>query len=89
MFTLNVDKGCVRDGCPWVFDNNLMLFLHWMHGTQLDKVDFSLSPFWIRIGGLPLDFETREFGLKVGRHFIDLLKIDKIIVFLRYCFFII
>ena len=85
MFTLNVDKGCVRDGCPWVFDNNLMLFRHWMPGTQLDKVNFSLSPFWIRIRGLPLEFETLEFGLKLGRHFIDLFKVDSPLQFFYHC----
>lgn len=50
----------VMDGCPWCFDNMLLLLMEASGEEQPDYVTINLSPFWVRIKNLPFNYRSDE-----------------------------
>ena len=67
----------VEKSGPWNFDNNLLLLCHWRKGLTSKNINFSHSPFWVQIWGLPFENMTEEIGKDIGSKIGRVLEVDK------------
>lgn len=65
-FKTKEDMDKIEAFSPWSVMGNLMVLRKWeAHQTEGD-IDFSSSPFWIQVHGLPLNLMTKENGTLIG-----------------------
>lgn len=50
------DKLRVLDGCPWLFDNYLIVLKDFDAETQTSTIDFDHACLWVKMLDLPLSF---------------------------------
>lgn len=55
-FESQEDANRVLGGRPWTFKGFLMVIVAWPALKTIEELDFSFSPFWIRLRGLPPGF---------------------------------
>ena len=67
----------VEKSGPWNFDNNLLLLCRWRKGLTSKNINFSHSPFWVQIWGLPFENMTEEIGKDIGNKIGRVLEVDK------------
>ncbi|KAL0386176.1 UNVERIFIED_CONTAM: hypothetical protein Sradi_3011900 [Sesamum radiatum] len=60
------DRDKAINGCPWIFDRNLIILTHTTAEEDPLKVDLSYSPFQVHIHGLPGRMMTREVAEAIG-----------------------
>ena len=57
---------------PWNFENNLLALKQWEKCLTTAKMEFSHSPFWVQVWGLPFEHvseETRkDIWCKIGNY---------------------
>lgn len=62
----------VEKNGPWNFENNLLPLKRWEKRLTIAKMEFSHSPFWVQVWGLPFEHvseETRkDIGCKIGNY---------------------
>nr|POE76871.1 uncharacterized protein CFP56_58073 [Quercus suber] len=58
----------VETNGPWNFENNLLLPKRWERGMTANNINFSHSPFWVQIWGLPFDMMTEKLGRHIGNN---------------------
>lgn len=54
------DKENILIGCPWCFDQHLLVLNEIKGNEHLAHVPLSFSPFWVRIRNLPLNCRSRD-----------------------------
>lgn len=62
---------------PWNFDNNLLLLGKWRKGLSISNIDFTHSPLWVQIWGLPFVNLSEDVGRDLGNslgHYIETYK---------------
>ncbi|KAK9938783.1 hypothetical protein M0R45_015504 [Rubus argutus] len=65
-FKTDFDRCKILEGCPWTFDNALLL-LEVMDGRSDPlMILLQVQKFWVRVSGLPLTFQSSEFGERIG-----------------------
>ncbi|CAL5436620.1 unnamed protein product [Camellia sinensis] len=62
---------------PWTVEGGLLILSPWGSGKVLPEFHFSCSPFWVQVHGLPIDYLTKENGVKIGRDLGTLIRVDK------------
>ena len=67
----------VEKSGPWNFDNNLLLLCRWRKGLTSKNINFSHSPLWVQIWGLPFENMTEESGKDIGSKIGRVLEVDK------------
>lgn len=70
------DRKKVLDGCPWTFDQNLVMMSEIAEGTQPSDIRLSLSPFWIRLYNLPMDNRSEHHVRLIGNCLGEVLEIE-------------
>ncbi|PPR92754.1 hypothetical protein GOBAR_AA27921 [Gossypium barbadense] len=77
-----VKFGCLEDRSrilnlgPWLFDRSLFSMLPFEKGKGFELYDFRMSPFWLRIYNMPLEFMDRQMAIDVGNALGELVAID-------------
>ncbi|MBA0618692.1 hypothetical protein Godav_027997 [Gossypium davidsonii] len=78
-----VKFGCVEDEIeslinmmPWLFDNCLFAMLPFVKDKELETYEFNISPFWLRIYNIPLEYMDRQIAMDVGKAIGELVAID-------------
>ncbi|PPS04087.1 hypothetical protein GOBAR_AA16575 [Gossypium barbadense] len=77
-----VKFGCLEDQSrilnlsPWLFDRCLFSMLPFEKRKSFALYDFRMSPFWLRVYNLPLDFMDRQMAIDVGNALGELMAID-------------
>lgn len=72
-FQTSEDLEMVWSGRPWCISNYLLVVQKWPPELSLDAIDFTTSPFWIRVTGLPANQITNHNANKIGSLFEELL----------------
>lgn len=62
---------------PWNFDNNLLLLTRWRQGLSSTNTNFTHSPFWVQVWGLPFEYMNVEVGKELGRKLGNVIEVDK------------
>jgi hypothetical protein len=65
-FSTEADKRKVQEGCPWLFDRNVLILKEVEESIPLAQMDFSKSPFWIQVHDIPLICLNKEVRYKIG-----------------------
>jgi hypothetical protein len=65
-FSSKTDKKRVQEGCPWLFDRNILILKEVEESTPPAQMDFSKSPCWIQVRDIPLICMNKEVGYKIG-----------------------
>jgi len=53
-FSTEANKRRVHEGCPWLFDRNVLVLKEVDESIPPVQMDFSKSPFWIQVHDIPL-----------------------------------
>ena len=67
----------VEKNGPWNFENNLLLLSRWRKGLTASNIDFSHSPFWVQVWGLPFEMMDEEVGKELGNSLGKFIELDK------------
>lgn len=61
------DWSKVQISAPWNIKGGLLILSPWTSGKIPEELQLSFSPFWVQVHGLPLNYITKENGLKIGQ----------------------
>ncbi|KAL2941778.1 hypothetical protein RDABS01_030128 [Bienertia sinuspersici] len=75
-FLSMVDKNRVVAGCPWFFDNQLLLLKEISGDDQISEVYFKSTPCWIRIYDVPFAKRNSRMAEEIGKCMGGLLEYD-------------
>ncbi|XP_030442413.2 uncharacterized protein LOC115664653 [Syzygium oleosum] len=72
------EKNQVLEGGPWSFSNHLLLLKPWEPDTPLHCYEFKTCAFWVRIFGLPLEWNFEGMVKKIASSMgkVQEVKID-------------
>ena len=62
---------------PWNFENNLLLLCRWKKGLTSENINFTHSPFWVQLWGLPFELMSEMVGRDIGNSMGRFIEIDK------------
>lgn len=66
----------VETNGPLNFENNLLLLKIWERGMTTNNINFTHSPFWVQIWGLPFDMMTKKIGKEIGSNLGIFMAVD-------------
>jgi hypothetical protein len=75
-FSSEADKKRVQEGCPWLFDRNILVLREVEESTPPTQMDFSKSPCWIQVRDIPLICINKEVGNKIGETLGKVEEVD-------------
>ncbi|KAE9461529.1 hypothetical protein C3L33_06552, partial [Rhododendron williamsianum] len=61
---------------PWSIMGCLMILRKWDGPKTLEESDFSFSPFWVQIQGLPLGFLNARSGMKIAETLGEVIAVE-------------
>ncbi|KAH7847825.1 hypothetical protein Vadar_030611 [Vaccinium darrowii] len=67
----------VLRGKPWFFNNHFLILERWKPNTPPKNCFFSFTPMWIQAWGIPLQFLSKDVGVKIGLKFGD---VDDVVI---------
>nr|POE86154.1 uncharacterized protein CFP56_07261 [Quercus suber] len=67
----------VEQNGPWNFENNLLLLCRWRRGLSATNINFTHSPFWVQIWGLPFELMSDEVGRELGNNIGKFIEVDQ------------
>ncbi|KAK3037272.1 hypothetical protein RJ639_029684 [Escallonia herrerae] len=70
------DRKRILDSRPWSISGSHMVVRDWPPDLTLKEIDFNLSPFWVRICGLPPNQMTKLNAEKIAKKVGVLKEID-------------
>ncbi|KAK2985271.1 hypothetical protein RJ640_021170 [Escallonia rubra] len=70
------DRKWVLDSRPWSVMSSHIVVRDWPPYLKLEELDFSHSPFWVRISGLPPNMMSKVNVEKLGSKLGKVLEID-------------
>ncbi|KAE9444887.1 hypothetical protein C3L33_23215, partial [Rhododendron williamsianum] len=74
-FMLPTETNVIRilNGKPWFFNNHFLILERWNPKLQPHQYSFKYTPIWVQIWGLPIQFISKDVGLKIGARigFVD------------------
>ncbi|KAF7148740.1 hypothetical protein RHSIM_Rhsim03G0095500 [Rhododendron simsii] len=77
IFPTKLDASRVLRGKPWFFNNHFLNLVRWQPDKAIQDYSFDLTPMWIQAWGLPLQFLSKDVGVKLGLRFGD---VDEVII---------
>lgn len=75
-FASTRDKTKVMDGCPWTFDQHLVMMKDIESGFPPSEIELIYCPFWIRIYNLPLDSRSKKHVAAIGGSIGEVLEVE-------------
>ncbi|KAJ4842638.1 hypothetical protein Tsubulata_013334 [Turnera subulata] len=76
MFYDRADKQKILSQGPWTIMGAHLVLKDWSPDAVLDEIDFSCSPFWVHVRGLPVHKQTAENARIIGCSFGECLEVD-------------
>ncbi|KAH7850906.1 hypothetical protein Vadar_004457 [Vaccinium darrowii] len=76
VFGNKMDLLRVLAGNPWLYNNQLIVLQRWSEGVLPDEINFSYSPFWIQLWGMPLEFMSIDVGKRMMDGFGDVQQVS-------------
>lgn len=70
------DKARVLEGCPWWFDNQLLLLQEVRSDQQPSEVSFNRSPFWVRLLDVPFGRRNEQMAKEIGEALGGFIEFD-------------
>lgn len=77
IFPSELDATRVLRGKPWFFNNNFLNLERWQPNKALKDYCFDFTPMWVQAWGLPLQFLSKDVGVKLGMRFGD---VDDVVI---------
>ncbi|KAH7852265.1 hypothetical protein Vadar_022597 [Vaccinium darrowii] len=71
IFPSELDASRVLRGKPWFFNNHFLNLERWQPNKAIKDYSFASTPMWIQAWGLPLQFLSKDVGVKLGLRFGD------------------
>ncbi|KAI8535979.1 hypothetical protein RHMOL_Rhmol10G0219000 [Rhododendron molle] len=75
IFPTELDASRVLRGKPWFFNNHFLNLVRWQPDKAIKDYSFDLTPMWIQAWGLPLQFLSKDVGVKLGLRFGDVNEV--------------
>jgi hypothetical protein len=66
----------VQEGCPWLFDMNVLVLKEVAESISPVQMDFSKSSFWVQVHDMPLICMNREVSYKIGKTIGEVEEVD-------------
>ncbi|MBA0721501.1 hypothetical protein Golax_009039 [Gossypium laxum] len=70
------DRKRILNLSPCLFDQCLFAMLPYVKDQDTDAYAFNLTPFWLRIFNIPLEYMDRQVAMDVGKAIEELVAID-------------
>ena len=70
------DLAKVQMGCPWSFDQNLVILSDIEGEIQPSDIQLKFCPFWTRLYNLPLAYRKVEYVRRIGTFMGEVLEVD-------------
>ncbi|KAK2991912.1 hypothetical protein RJ640_014108 [Escallonia rubra] len=70
------DRNRILESRLWSVMSSHVVVRDWPPHLSMDEIDFSQSPFWIRVSGLPPNLMTKSNAEKIGSKIGKVLEID-------------
>ncbi|KAK5794651.1 hypothetical protein PVK06_035890 [Gossypium arboreum] len=70
------DRSRILNLMPWLFDNCLFSMMPFVKDKDIDTYEFNMSPFWLRVYNVPLEYIDCQTVLDVGKVIGELVAID-------------
>lgn len=67
----------VLGGCPWCFDNMLILLKKSDGDEKRDQVTLTHSPFWVRIKNLPFNYKSDDIVRALIGNMGEILELEE------------
>lgn len=67
----------VLRGKPWFFNNHFLVLERWKPDIPPKDYCFNFTPMWIQVWGIPLQFLSKDVGVKIGLKFGD---VDDVVI---------
>ncbi|KAA3454786.1 ethylene-responsive transcription factor 2-like [Gossypium australe] len=74
VFELEKDLKLIMEGQPWLFCKYLILFDRLMNLVELDQIRLTSSPYWIKIGPCPPEYDKKDMMHAIGSTFGGILR---------------
>lgn len=71
------DKEKVLQGCPWCFDQQLLILTEITGDEQPTEVALNHSPFWVRIRNLPFNCRSKEAVRAVANCLGEIVEVEE------------
>lgn len=68
------DHKRILKGNPWNFRNSWLILQEWDDITSLGSLEFSKTPIWVQIWGLPTNKKTTHMGHKLGEKLRNVME---------------
>lgn len=62
---------------PWSVMGSLLILRKWDQSKTFSDLDFSFSPFWIQIHGLPLGFLNPKAGMEIAKSLGEVITVEE------------
>ncbi|KAK2998563.1 hypothetical protein RJ639_023543 [Escallonia herrerae] len=76
LFNHEWDRNRIMKHRPWSVMSSHVVVRDWPQQLNLDEIDFSKSPFWIRVVGLPPNLMTKQNVEKIGSKIGEVTEVD-------------
>lgn len=74
----NEDDPCrIISRGPWSVMGSLLILRKWDQRKTFNDLDFSFSPFWIQIHGLPLGFLNPKAGMEIAKSLGEVIAVEE------------
>lgn len=77
IFPTELEASRVLRGKPWFFNNHFLNLERWQPSKAIRDYSFDVTPMWIQSWGLPLQFLSKDVGVKLGLRFGD---VDEVVI---------
>lgn len=75
-FANSRDRNKVLEGCPWTFDQNLVMMTEIEGSAQPSEIALTHCRFWVRLYNLHLDCRTEEHVRLIGGRLGTVMEIE-------------
>ncbi|KAH7843086.1 hypothetical protein Vadar_012461 [Vaccinium darrowii] len=77
IFPTELEASRVLRGKTWFFNNHFLNLERWQPHKAIKDYSFAYTPMWIQAWGLPLQFLSKDVGVKLGLRFGD---VDEVVI---------
>lgn len=71
------DKERVKEGCPWAFDNHLLMLQDFIGELRPEEYRWTHTQLWGRVHELPLEMRTKAMGEKIRHRIGQCISVDE------------
>ncbi|XP_058765191.1 uncharacterized protein At4g02000-like [Vicia villosa] len=76
-FSHHLDMEAALKGCPWTYDNHLLILEKVQIGVQLENISLSHVEFWVQVHNLPAGMMLEKVGRTLANFIGSFVEYDK------------